>query len=65
MVNSQQFQIQKFRWGATLARPHPSPLPSLGEGAGDLSLLSGSPSPNSGRRGWGMRANGWNALNWF
>jgi hypothetical protein len=41
-----------------LACPHPSPLPSLGEGARDCDFLSGSPSPNSGRRGWGMRAKG-------
>ncbi|MEH2398397.1 hypothetical protein [Nostoc sp.] len=30
--------------------PHPKSLSHLGEG-----LLSGSPSPNIGRRGWGMR----------
>jgi hypothetical protein len=41
-----------------LVCPHPSPLPILGEGARDYTFLSGSPSPNSGRRGAGDEGEG-------
>jgi hypothetical protein len=55
---NQQLQIQKYCGRAVLVRPHPSPLPNLGEGARNYTLLSGAPSHRIGRRGWGMRAKG-------
>jgi hypothetical protein len=40
--------------GDSLDRPHPSPLPILGEGARDFALYSGSPLPALGE-GLGVR----------